>query len=367
MIVSVLQENLLRALSRTSRILSARPQLPVLSMALIEAGPGRLTITTTNMETTEIVSVAAKTEKEGSTCVSSRLLTELISSLRPDTVTLSVEDGALLVSSGRTRATIPGAPSSEFPPVAVQEGKGTPIEKKEISAALSRVLFAAAIDDSRPLLTGVVLKKQKDDLVIAATDGYRLSVSTVGLSFSEDDNLVVPARALAEVVKVGNEEKDADTLAFSKTADGQLLFTIGNTQIITRLITGDYPAFEKIIPKAHTTSLTIEAEALLRAVKTAAIFARDNANIIKIHVEKDKIVVSANTPMVGEDSVELDAEVEGEGGDIAFNCRFFLEFLNNFTGDQLTFEMTGSLNPGVFRPVGDASHFHVIMPVRVQG
>ncbi|HEY4511043.1 MAG TPA: DNA polymerase III subunit beta, partial [Candidatus Paceibacterota bacterium] len=206
MIVSVLQENLLRALSRTSRILSARPQLPVLSMALIEAGPGRLTITTTNMETTEIVSVAAKTEKEGSTCVSSRLLTELISSLRPDTVTLSVEDGALLVSSGRTRATIPGAPSSEFPPVAVQEGKGTPIEKKEISAALSRVLFAAAIDDSRPLLTGVVLKKQKDDLVIAATDGYRLSVSTVGLSFSEDDNLVVPARALAEVVKVGNEE-----------------------------------------------------------------------------------------------------------------------------------------------------------------
>lgn len=366
MIVSVLQENILKALTRTSRILSARPQLPILSTALLSASPGQLQVTTTNMETTEVVSVGAKTEKEGSFCVSAKLLTELVSSLRPDTVRLSLEEGALVVSSGKTKATIPGSPAGEFPPVATSPGAASPIEKSVISGALARVLFAAAVDDGRPLLTGVVLKKQKEELVIAATDGYRLSVSSVGLRFSQEDNLVVPARALTEVVRVGNEEKDIETISLSKTSDGQLLFTVGNTQITTRLIVGDYPVFEKIIPKTHTTRLIVETEALLRAVKTAAIFARDNANIVKLHVEKGRVVVSANTPQVGEDSVEVDADVEGEGGDIAFNCRFLLEFLNNFAPDRLAFEMTGSLNPGVFKPVEDPSCFHVIMPVRVQ-
>lgn len=368
MIISLLQENLLRALTATSRTLTTKAQLPVLQNALLSTEDGQLRVTTTNLETTESVWVGAKIDKEGSLCVPARLLTEFVMTLSRDTVRLSAKEGSLVVVCGMATATIPGLPASEFPPPPTQkQAKETTLPKEEFCRALSLVLFAAATDEGRPLLTGVKIRSEEEGVLFAATDGYRLSVTRVKLKLAQDVDMVIPARALSEVVKLAQEEKDEDKILLSQTEENQLIFRVGDTQVVTRLVDGEYPGFDKIIPKSFTTRVHTEKETLLRAVKSTAIFARDNANIVRFSAEGQKVIVSAATALVGENRVEIDAQVDGEGGDIAFNSRFLLEFLANYPEPELLFEMTGSLNPGVFRPIKDDSFLHIIMPIRTMG
>ncbi len=365
MIVSLLQENLLRALTATSRILTTKAQLPVLQNVLLSTGEGQLRMTTTNLETTESVWVGAKIDKEGSLCVPARLFTELAMTLPQDTVKLSAKEGGLIVACGAVSASIPGMPAGEFPqPPEQRKIKAATLPKRDLCSALSLVLFAAATDEGRPLLTGVKIRSEEDGVLFAATDGYRLSVKRMKIKLHQDVDMVVPARALGEVVKLSQEEKEDDGLSLSRADEGQLVFRVGDTEVATRLIDGEYPGFEKIVPKSFATRVHLEKEPFFRAVKSAAIFARDNANIVRFSIERQSVLVSAATAQLGENRVKLDAEIDGEGGEIAFNSRFLLDFLNNFPETELLFEMTGSLNPGLFRPVKDESFLHIIMPIR---
>ncbi len=367
MIAQILQENLIKALNQTGRIIPAKPQLPILQHVLLEIIEGRLRIIATNLETTEIVWVGAKVEKEGSLCVPARLFTELIASLPQDAVYLSINDAALVIKSQGFTANIPGVSAKEFPPVPkIKEKTHSNTGKDEFCHVINRVLFAAATDEGRPLLTGVHVKQHDSELMFAATDGYRLSVKRTALVLGFEADMTIPSRALAEVVKTSGEDKETKELTLAQTEEGQLVFGIGDTEIHTRRIDGEYPNFEKIIPRSFSTRAFLDREKLTRAVKSASIFARDNANIIRFYLDNQQLVVTANTPQVGENRVEMEARIDGEGGEIAFNSRFLLDFLANFPEEELLFEMTGSLNPGVFKPVKDESYFHVIMPVRVQ-
>lgn len=366
--ISILQENLLKALARTGRIVSPKAQLPIMQNVLLATDDSRLRVVATNMETTEVVWAGAKVEKDGGICVSSRLLTDLVVSLPQDTIQLVAKEGSLHIRCHGVNATIPGIAASEFPPVSTLKKKtGMKLDKTTLLDALTGVLFAAATDEGRPLLTGVKIARQDERAVFAATDGYRLSIKKIKSEKLGSLNLVIPARALSEVVKVSQEEKEVVSVEMVQTEEGQLVFTVGDTEIHTRPIAGEYPNIEKIIPARYNTRVLVDKTSLLHAVKSASIFARDNANILRLHIENQTMIVSANTPQVGENHVEIEAKVDGDGGDIAFNSRFLLEFLNGFAGEELLFEMTGSLNSGVFRPVKDDSYVHIIMPVRVQG
>jgi len=365
--VSVLQENLLKALSRTGRIVPVKPQLPVTANVLLATEDGRLRITATNLETTETVWVGARVEKEGGICVSSRLFLELVSSLPQAAIELSVKEGSLNVKTQGVKASIPGVGASEFPQMTPVDKKTTvSLSKEDIVSSIGRVIFSAATDEGRPILTGVRILQKDQETIFVATDGFRLSLKKMVLAAKERLDLLVPARALAEVIKIATEEKEADTLLMGRPTEGQLAFVIGETEVHTRLIEGDYPNFEKTIPSKWNTKVIVDKDALLRATKSAAIFARDNANIIKLHIEGQAVTVSANTPQVGENEVDVEASVEGEGGDMAINSRFLLDCLSNFPGEEVLFEMTGSLNPGVFKSTKDSSFLHIIMPVRVQ-
>lgn len=365
---SVLQENLLKALARTARVVPVKPQLPVIGNVLFAAKEEGLVITATNLETTESVGVGAKVEKEGSVCISSRLLLEFVSTLPQGTVQCIEKEGSVHIESAGYHAVIPTVPAAEFPHAGDAE-KGEPVflAKTVFVSAIAQVVFAAASDEGRPLLTGIRILEKDGVTQFAATDGFRLSLKRLNLKSKDALDLLVPARALGEVMKVSQEEKSVEKIALSKRDPSQMSFTVGDTEIVTRLIDGDYPNFEKIIPVRHNTRVLLDKSALLSAVKSAAIFARDNANIIKLHIENQTVTISANTPQIGENRVELESKVDGEGGDMAINSRFLLECLNNFPGDEVLFEMTGSLNPGVFKPAGDDSYLHIIMPVRVQG
>jgi DNA polymerase-3 subunit beta len=363
----VLQENLFKAIARAVRIISGKTQLPILQNLLLKTENGILRVTATNMETTISSLVGAKIEKEGEICVSAKLLADLVSSLPQETIIIEEKENQAHVSTSRTHAELLTFSPGEYPAVNLTIGKNPiKIDKKIMLDALSQTLYAAATDDGRPLLTGIKIVSQENGTVFAATDGYRLSVKNVGESTAEPFDLVVPARALTEVYKTLGEEKEDKPLILGKNSDGQLCLLVGDTIVIARLIDGEYPPYAKIIPKNHMCAALFDKNEFQQAVKSAAIFARDNANIIKMHLDQNGLVVSANTPQVGQNTVEVEAKVTGEGGDIAFNSRFLLDFLNNCQFDELLFEMTGSLNPGVFKKNGDDTFVHIIMPVRVQ-
>lgn len=365
--IQILQENLLKGLSNVIRIISTKPQLPILQNVVLMTEQGRVKLAATNLETTEICWLGAKIESEGGVCVPARLLMDFVSSLSPGTLTLREEEGSLKITGPGVKAQIPGIAASEFPPLTqLATESAMEFDSKVFIEAVKMVIFSAATDEGRPMLTGVKLKQLEKQLTLAATDGYRLSVKKMEVPAEQSVDLVVPARALTEVVKIGHEGKNAATCKIGQTADGQLAFLYDDLEIYTRLIEGDYPKYEKIIPTTHSTRMTIETAPLHRAVKSAAIFAKDNANIIKLTLTPTGVEVSANTPQVGENRVEVEATVEGDGGEMAINSRFLLDFLSNYPEDEVVFEMTGSLNPGVFKPVNDDSYLHIIMPVRVQ-
>lgn len=371
--VSVLQENLAKAVARTNRIVSPKPLLPVLSNILIKATKEGLLITASSIETTESVLIGAKVEKEGGLCVPAKVFSELVSSLPQDAVVLEEKEGSLLVSCGGVRATVAGVAAGEFPQAAPPAGgsgtttakKEAILEKEKLLSILSLVLFAASTDEGRPLLTGVKIIQKEEGALLAATDGYRLSVYQSSLVFPKDTSFVVPGRALGEVLRLCQEEKEIKEVLLSDAGDGQLVVVVGETTVVTRRIEGEYPNFEKIIPAKHTTTATIDVASLTKAVKSASVFARDSANIVRLHVTKGTLTISANAPQVGENTVEMDAKTEGEEADIAFNSRFLSELLANFSGEEVVFEMTGALNPGAFRSPKDPAFLHIIMPVRV--
>lgn len=364
--IKLLQPNLLKALTKVSRTVPARPQLPILLNIKLVAQKDGLEITATNAETTETVWVGGKVEKEGAVCVSARVLFEFVASLPPETVQMITKEETLHLSCAGFSATIPVVDASEFPPTPALTKAGTAsIDKETLESALTSVLFSAATDEGRPLLTGVKIIVHDQETQFVATDGYRLSIKHVKLNAQKLSDVVVPARALSEVVKLGAEEKEEKTISLGLAGEKQAGFIVGETTLLTRLLDGEYPNFERIVPKTFTTRALIEKEPFLRAVRSAAIFARDNANIIRLSLDKQKIVISANAPQVGENKIELEAKIDGDGGEIAFNSRFLIDFLTNFPDEEFLFEMTGALNSGVFKPVKDESYLHIIMPVRV--
>ncbi len=366
--VSILQKHLLSTLTSVGRIISSRAQLPILQNFLLETKGNNFIITGTNTETSIVSRSSAKIEKEGGVCTPAKLLVEFITSLPEGVVELSAKEGVLIITSNGFEASIPCVSKEEFPPLPkYDKTKGAEIPKETFLRALESVLFAAATDEGRPILTGVKIQKADKETLFVATDGYRLSLKRVDLAMEENLDITIPARTLTEVVHIGLGDGENKSIILKTIDASQLGFFLGETEIYTRILDGEYPNFEKILPKKYTTKIILDKEKFLQAVKSASIFARDNANIIRFMMADGEITISANTPQVGQNKVVLEGEVDGEGGEIAFNSRFVLDFLGHFQEEKLQFEMTGSLNPGVFKSTEDDSFLHIIMPVRTSG
>ncbi|MGB9706481.1 MAG: DNA polymerase III subunit beta [Microgenomates group bacterium] len=372
--LSVLQENLAKGLSTVSRSVASKAQLPVLGNILLATEKRRLKLSATNLETGINYWLGAKIEKEGAICVPAKILSEFVSFLPPEKIELEVKDNSLNLSCSSHSASFVGLPASEFPPVPTLEDKQTfSFLGEGLLSSISQVVFAAAQDEGRPVLTGVLFQMIQDNLVLVATDGYRLSFKKMGKIKEVEEvkefkkGLIIPARTLAEVGKILSEQKQEEQIGLAITpSSNQIIFSTPFCEVVSRLIEGSFPEFEKIIPEKWTTKIVLGKEEFLRAVRMASIFARESANIIKFKIENLKLKISSNAPQVGENLVELEVKQEGDDNNIAFNSRYLLDFLNSVDTEQISFEMTTPLNPGVFRPVGDSSYLHIIMPVRVQ-
>lgn len=366
--ISCLQEHFVKAINKITRIIQTKPQLPVLSYCLLIAEKGTLSLTATNLETTITTSFPGKIEIEGRSCLPAKIVQEFLSTLSKGPVSLLVEKETIILESKRSKAKIPSFVATEFPPTPeINSNTGTDIEKEELLSSLSLVSFSAATDEARPLLTGVRIEPTEEGSTVVATDGYRLSLATLtGKEHVSSLPIVIPARAVIEVIKLGNEEKEIKNVRITESIDGQLTFTLGDTQLSTRRIEGEYPNYKKIIPSLHETAITIDTEDFTRAVKSASIFARDSAGVLRFSVSQGTLEVSANTPQLGENRVEIDALVEGEDTAVALNSRFLTELLANIKSEQLIIKLSGALSPVVFGIPKKEDFIHIIMPVRIQ-
>lgn len=364
----VLKENIQKVITITGRNISSHPQLPILSNILIKAEEGKLTLGVTNLEIGVVFTIPAKVEKAGETTIPGKLLTEFISLLTTDKIEFLQDGNNLKVSTLKTKAMFATTPPFDFPPFPkVPDIKNT-FSFNMIKNALSHTVFAASNDEGRPVLTGVKTVVAGGKLTLWATDGYRMSMETVSLSDKKEEfTTILPSQVLSEILRIAADLK-AEDIGFSIIENkNQAVFTLPQVQVFTRLIDGEFPNVEKIIPALFKTKVTVGRDDLSQAVKTTSLFARNAANIIKIKIEKDGLRLTAATPQIGEDEDFIEAKIEGELGEIAFNYRFLIDLLNNFPEEDVVLEVSGPLNPGVFKPAsGKSSFLHIIMPVRIQ-
>lgn len=367
--IQILQENLNRGLNIALRSISIKAQLPILANVLLRTDKNRLQISATNLETGISLWLGAKVEKEGEITIPAKILTEIIATLPPEKIKLEAEGSLLKISSVSYEANLNGISAGEFPKLPDYSSETLfSLPPKKFLEAINQVAFAAATDEGRPILTGVLFKLSGKKLSLVATDGYRLSLKTMEIetAVKEEISLLLPAKTLIEVGRIITDEKaQVVQMGFTKEQN-QVVFVFSDLELFSRVIEGEFPDYNKIIPQNFTTKAVFDKENFNRAVKVVSIFARDSANIIKIKLGKNVLEMSANSPQVGENKNSLEVKLEGEESEIAFNFRFMQSLLGAISQAEVSLEMTGPLNPGAFKAVGDDSFLHIIMPVRLQ-
>ncbi len=374
--LSVLQENLQKGLSIVGRAVAARSTLPITSHVLLATDRGRLKLAATNLDIALSCWIGAQVDEEGSVTVPARLLTDFVSALTPDRIdmTLAGRSRQLKLVSARNEATIGGMDAQDFPAIpAVEEGGELQLDPEALRQAITRVVFAAATDDSRPVLTGVHTHAEGDRFTLAAADGFRLSVQTITLSKPVDEaiEVIIPARAMAELSRLMADVEEPVEMKLNATRT-QVMFRLKNVEMVVQLIQGTFPNYSQLIPADWNTRARIEVTEFLRETRIASIFARDGSGIVRLQLAPGeelapgRLTISARAEEIGENRGEIDAGVEGEAAKIAFNGRYLQDVLQVLDGGQVTLETTSPSHPGVLRPAGEENYVHVVMPMFVQ-
>jgi DNA polymerase-3 subunit beta len=373
--VSCLQENLAKGLSIVGRAASPRSTLPILSHILLTTDGGRLRLSATNLEIGINCWIGAKVEQDGGIAIPARTLIDLVSALPPERVDMEqvIRTMSLNLRCGRSESNIKGMDAVEFPPVPLPESEGAiRLDSDALRTAISQVAFAAATDEARPILTGVLVQFEENRMTMAAADGYRLSVRTTALPepVSDPFSVIVPARAMAELARISGEQEEP-ILATVTPDHNRILFQLTDVVLASQLIPGSFPDFQQIIPQERNTHTVVSVAELLKACRTAQIFARDGAYIAQFHVrpgtdlEPGRLAVSATSAETGDDVSEMDAVAEGDPVDIAFNVRYLIDVLSAIDNPQVALDTISSSRPGVIRPVGDEEFVHVVMPMHL--
>ena len=374
--LSCLQENLNKGLNIVGRAVATRTTLPITNNVLLATEDGRLKLVATNLEMAISCWIGAKIEDEGTITIPARLLTEFVSSLPNGTIDfqLSPQTKTLGLKCARFEARISGVDAKDFPPIpSVDEGIKTTVEVDALRQGINKVVFAAAVEESRPVLTGVSAQFENNSLILAAADGFRLAVYELPITtpVEQKTEVIIPARTLAELNRLisDNEEPVSITLNPNKS---QILFQMESINLVSQLIQGSFPNYSQLIPQSYTTRVIVNVSDFLQATRTASIFARDGSGIVRLMItpggeaNPGKLSVSARSEEIGDDVGEIDATVEGDEAKIAFNGKYLSDVLGVLHESQVALEITNASSPGLIRPVGTDNYTHVIMPMFIQ-
>jgi DNA polymerase-3 subunit beta len=374
--ISCLQENLTKGLGIVGRAVASRSTtLPVLSNIMLSTDNGRLKLSATNLEIGINCWIGAKIEQEGAITVPARTFADLVNTLPPDRIDmeLSVRTQTLHLRCGRGEANIKGIDAQEFPLIPSPEDEDQIlIEPDVLKKMINQVAFAAATDESRLMLTGVLTKFEGDQFTMAAADGFRISVRSATLETPAPNPLkvLIPAKALTELARISGEQQDPIQVTFTPSRN-QILFHLSNTDLVAQLIDLQFPDYEQIIPKRHSTRTVASASDMLKACRAANIFARESANTTRLNIvpggelTPGHVNIAARSDETGDNVGEVDATIEGDPVTIAFNVRYLLDVLSVIDTSQIALETTTPNNPGVIKPIGDSDYIHVIMPMQI--
>lgn len=370
-----LQENLKKGLSLVSHITSKNINLPILNNVLIKADKNKIELISTNLEIGVIHQIRGKVEKSGSFTVDAKTINEYVSFLPNSKVEIEEKNQELKINCDNYKTKIKGELASEFPLIpSIEKNDGFSCSISNFKKALGSVSFAVSNNENRLELSGVLFVFTGNELTLVATDSYRLAekalkIKKIGTP-SDDLRVIVPSRTIQELLRILSSIVDGGQLDNSEEninfyiSENQILFSITSTDLISRLINGNYPDYKQIIPTNIKTKASINRAEFLRAIKASAIFSKAGINDVALEFKNSKIVVSSSSGLSGESRVELDTEISGEENEIIINYKYLVDGLNNIYTDKVNWEMINGSTPCILKPEQEDDYLYIVMPIR---
>lgn len=360
------QENLAHGLAAVSRVASKSAVLAILNNVLLIAEDGRVQLQTTNLELAITITIRAKVDVPGRYTVPSKLLTDFISLLGNERVTLEVVTGGLHVASGHTQTTIKGTPAEDFPVLPTHDAAvESTIPANILRRALEETVFAAANDESRPEISGLCLTLDKKSLILAATDSYRLAESRCSAlsEAKEERRVIIPSRTAQESLRLIPDDESTVRIFLG---DDQVRILLQDIEILSRVIEGQYPDYQQIIPTAWTTKVVVNQEQLLSNIRAASLFCKSGINdlLVTVSAEKKEITISAANAQLGEHTASVDAEIEGDDIAVIFNFRYLIDGIVSLGGDSSIIELQDPNTAAIIRNPKKTNTLYLLMPIR---
>jgi DNA polymerase-3 subunit beta len=375
--ITASQEHLSHGLRVAGRAVATRSPLPITTNVLLATDAGRLKVSATNLDIAINTWIDASVVEEGALTLPAKLLTEFVDTLPGGPIDVTVKAGThtARIASGRFEATMRGMDANDFPviPTADEQTAAT-VEPGVLKQMIEQVAFAAAVDDTRPILTGVLATFSDNTVTLAATDGFRLAVRSGELHepAGGDFSVIIPGRTLNELAKILPDGEEPVEISVTPNRN-QVVFRAHDLHVVSRLIEGQFPNYRQIIPTKFSTKVVVATGDLLKAAKIASFFSRDNSNVITLEVQPGgeagvgTLVVSGSAAELGEDRGDIDAVVNGSATRIQFNSRYVSDVLGAMESPQVGLEMTGPNSAAVFKPIDSVDYTHVVMPMHVTG
>jgi DNA polymerase-3 subunit beta len=379
--LSCTQENLNRGLLISSHIASKNVNLPILNNILFRAERGIITLLATNLEIGIKCAVRGKIEKDGVITLPAKLFADYVASLPNEKIDIDLQDQNVEIRCKKFETRIRGAGTAEFPliPEINKEG-GYSLDVGKFREAINQVIFAASPNEIRPEISGVLLSfdGQKKKITVAATDSYRLAEKKFDLVNGENESsreVIVPARTMQEILRIlsvfrDTEDPEAPNVLKIYLAENQILFSLNSVDLISRVIDGQYPDYKQIIPTSWKTKTAFGRNELARVVKTASLFAKPGIFDVTFGFKPGKegtgeLILSSANSQFGENTVKLDAELEGGENEITLNYRYLLDGLNAIETDEVFWETSSPDSPCLLRPKAEApDYLYIVMPIK---
>jgi DNA polymerase-3 subunit beta len=360
--LQVTQENLSKALGSVARVANSRGTLPILSNVLLKTVDGRLSIAATNLDIAITHYIGSKVSDEGSITVPARLMQDFVSSLPGGVIELKLDDYKLHINADKYKSTINGITAEDYPVMpAITDGTSWKVPGKLLKQSLQQVVIAASSDEARPVLTGVYWHTHEGKLYMVATDSYRLAEKSL-VSIDKEVNLLIPASALADLLRILGDYEEEVTVTHD---DQQVLFTVGDVELVTRLIEGKYPDYRKLIPHSFASDATLKKTELTNITKVSSLFARESAGSVTLNLdtEQQQVSIRSIASQIGENTASATAQIANEGS-ITLNSRYILDALHALGGEDVRIAFNGKLEPCVLTDPGNDDYLHVVMPLK---
>lgn len=357
-----LQENLKKHLNIAQNIIGKNLTLPILNNVLLETEGGRLKISSTNLEIGLKTWTSGKTEKTGAITCPARILAGFVNNLPNKKIELEAKNNVLTVKCENYKANIKGLPADDFPIIPkIKEDPILEVSADILRESLGQVVGMVSLSESRPEITGVLFKFEKNDLRLAATDSFRLAEKIIfrNEKNTADQCLILPQRTVQELIRILGERSETIKM---RPGSNQVLFDMGDTQLISRLIDGQYPDYQQIIPNSFATQAVLDKEEFVNVIRIAGLFS-SKINDVRLVLQNNKVEVFSQDQDLGENKAHLAAEIKGKGLEVVFNYRYLLEGLANINTKQVFFGLNSVSSAGVFKPVGDDDYVFLVMPI----